>query len=120
LTCTIPAWVPWLTTSLRRCAAICDCVCTSDVAPRGTEPDASLLCSNNRLARANTYSAQALADNWRLLCLATGVLNDRVRPPRLHDLRHSFAVAALHRWYRQGLDVQSKLPHLATYLGHVS
>ena len=26
----------------------------------------------------------------------------------------------LDRWYQQGIDVQSKLPHLATYLGHVS
>ena len=40
--------------------------------------------------------------------------------PRLLTWLHSFAVAALHRWYRQGSDVQSKLPHLATYLGHVS
>ena len=29
-------------------------------------------------------------------------------------------MAALERWYRQGVEVQSKLPHLATYLGHVS
>jgi integrase/recombinase XerD len=87
---------------------------------RGTELDAFLLWSNNGLARANAYSAQALAGNWQLLCLATGVLDGRGRPPRLHDLRHSFAVAALHRWYRQGADVQSKLPQLATYLGHVS
>jgi integrase len=85
-----------------------------------SKPDAFLIWSNNRLARDNTYSAGALADNWRLLCLATGVLDRRGRPPRLHDLRHSFAVTALHRWYQQGVAVQSKLPHLATYLGHVS
>jgi integrase len=83
-------------------------------------PDAFLLWSNNRLASENTYSAPALADNWQLLCIATGVVDHRGRPPRLHDLRHSFAVAALHRWYEQGIDVQRKLPHLATYLGHVS
>ncbi|MEN8233260.1 MAG: integrase, partial [Thermodesulfobacteriota bacterium] len=34
--------------------------------------------------------------------------------------RHSFAVNALLRWYREGADVQSKLPLLATYMGHVS
>jgi integrase/recombinase XerD len=39
--------------------------------------------------------------------------------PRLHDLRHSFAVHRLTAWYRAGLDVQRLLPHLATYLGHV-
>jgi site-specific recombinase XerD len=39
--------------------------------------------------------------------------------PRLHDLRHSFAVHRLISWYRQGSDVQRLLPQLATYLGHV-
>jgi site-specific recombinase XerD len=39
--------------------------------------------------------------------------------PRLHDLRHAFAVHRLVSWYRQGADVQRLLPQLATYLGHV-
>jgi integrase len=39
--------------------------------------------------------------------------------PRLHDLRHRFAVQALLRWYRDGLDVERQIPKLATYLGHV-
>ena len=39
--------------------------------------------------------------------------------PRLHDMRHSFAVHRLISWYRQGADVQRLLPQLATYLGHV-
>lgn len=38
--------------------------------------------------------------------------------PRLHDLRHRLAVTTLMRWYRAGVDVDSKLPVLATYLGH--
>jgi len=38
--------------------------------------------------------------------------------PRLHDLRHSFAVHRLIQWYRQGADVQRLLPNLSTYLGH--
>jgi site-specific recombinase XerD len=84
------------------------------------QPDAPLLSSSQRLMRETTYSPHGLAANWQLLCLTTGVLDERGRPPRLHDLRHSFAVAALDRWYRQGVDVQSKLAHLATYMGHVS
>jgi len=40
------------------------------------------------------------------------------RMPRLHDLRHSFAVHRLVRWYREGVDVQSRLPLLSTFLGH--
>ena len=39
--------------------------------------------------------------------------------PRIHDIRHTFAVHALLRWYRAGEDVQSKLPFLAAYMGHV-
>jgi integrase/recombinase XerD len=42
------------------------------------------------------------------------------QPPRIHDFRHSFAVNALLRWYRDGADIEAKLPLLATYLGHGS
>lgn len=38
--------------------------------------------------------------------------------PRLHDFRHRFAVETLVRWYRQGKDVERRLPVLSTYLGH--
>lgn len=44
-------------------------------------------------------------------------LTDR-RGPRLHDLRHRFAVHTLLHWYRTGVDVESSLPKLSTYLGH--
>jgi site-specific recombinase XerD len=39
--------------------------------------------------------------------------------PRLHDLRHAFALRTLLGWYRSGVDVERRLPELATYLGHV-
>ncbi len=39
--------------------------------------------------------------------------------PRLHDLRHTFAVHRLLRWYREGVDVQRRLSALATFMGHV-
>jgi integrase len=41
------------------------------------------------------------------------------RGPRLHDMRHRFAVCTLLRWYRSGVDVEREIPKLATYLGHV-
>jgi integrase/recombinase XerD len=41
-----------------------------------------------------------------------------LRPPRLHDLRHTAAVHRVIAWYRSGKDVQRLLPQLATYLGH--
>ena len=40
------------------------------------------------------------------------------RRPRIHDLRHSFAVTTLLGWYRSGADVRARLPWLSTYLGH--
>jgi integrase len=43
-----------------------------------------------------------------------------VAPPRVHDLRHSFAVGTLLRWYRDGIDPAARLFHLATFLGHVN
>ncbi len=42
----------------------------------------------------------------------------RGRGPRLHDLRHRFAVSTLIGWYRAGADVDREIPKLATYLGH--
>lgn len=42
-----------------------------------------------------------------------------LRPPRLHDLRHTAAVHRVLAWYRTGNDVQRLLPQLATYLGHI-
>jgi integrase len=40
--------------------------------------------------------------------------------PRLYDLRHTFAVTTLSRWYAIGADVTHLLPALSTYLGHIS
>jgi integrase len=42
-----------------------------------------------------------------------------VAAPRLHCLRHSFAVGTLLRWYRSDIDVGQRLIHLSTFLGHV-
>jgi integrase/recombinase XerD len=49
-----------------------------------------------------------------------GLANRGLRRPRIHDLRHTFAVRTLIGWYRAGADVESRLPLLSTYLGHVN
>ncbi len=55
----------------------------------------------------------------RLIGLRPPAAEDgRSRGPRLHDLRHRFAVATLIHWYRAGADVDREIPKLATYLGH--
>jgi integrase len=41
------------------------------------------------------------------------------RLPRVHDLRHTFVVRTMLAWYRDGVDVQARLPLLSTFLGHV-
>lgn len=47
------------------------------------------------------------------------IVPEGTAPPRLHDLRHAFAVGTLLRWYRGGIDPRAKLLHLSTFLGHV-
>lgn len=66
------------------------------------------------------YTGGGLGAGFRHLLTTTGIRTPDGRRPRIHDLRHTFAVHALVRWYRTGADVQAKLPLLATYMGHVS
>ena len=54
----------------------------------------------------------------RLLGQCAIAQNQRLAP-RIHDLRHTFAVHRLLAWYRDGADVNARLPWLATYMGHV-
>jgi integrase len=56
---------------------------------------------------------------FRRLCLHLRLHgSSTARRPRIHDLRHRFAVNTLIRWYREGADVERCLPRLSTYLGH--
>lgn len=71
--------------------------------------------------RNRAYSKSAVRTTFHQLLQGAGVKwpQDRSRP-RIHDLRHSMAVHRLEDWYRQGVDVQSNLRLLSTYLGHVN
>ena len=40
------------------------------------------------------------------------------RGPRIHDLRHTFAVRTMINWYRTGKDPAREMIRLTTYLGH--
>jgi integrase/recombinase XerD len=81
--------------------------------------DAPLLVHNHG-APFRSYTGCGFGELLRKLIRATDIRTSRGRPPRIHDLRFTFAVQALSRWYRAGADVQARLPALATYLGHVS
>jgi integrase len=65
-------------------------------------------------------SSVMLLNAFRTILGTLGISGDKERrSPRLHDLRHAFAVRCLLRWYRDGVDVQGRLASLATFLGHV-
>ena len=55
---------------------------------------------------------------FRVITGLMGIRTDTVHP-RIHGLRHSFAVHTLIDWHRQGADISALLPVLSTYLGHV-
>jgi integrase/recombinase XerD len=80
--------------------------------PRSREPSFFVSCTGTRLLYAVVWQT------FRQLIDTAGVGAGAPFPPRLHDLRHSFAVATLLGWYRTGEDVQAKIPSLSTYLGH--
>ena len=74
----------------------------------------------NRQGGCQGYSGDGLADGFQRLCRASGIQDATGRAPRLHDLRHTHALCALLRWYRDDIDPQAKLPILAAAMGHVS
>jgi integrase len=74
----------------------------------------------NGYANGQTYTASGLTDGLQELLRATGIRKADGRLPRVHDFRHAFAARVLLRWYHAGVDLQTKLPFLATYLGHIS
>ncbi len=66
------------------------------------------------------YSVEGLGNAIHNVMRRSGIWANAPRVPRVHDFRHAFAVAALRRWYEEGRDVQSELPKLSMYMGHVS
>jgi integrase len=60
------------------------------------------------------YSFREVLAEAKILYLGIG------KGPRLHDLRHGYAVERMLLWYEQGADLGAMLPRLATYLGHVN
>ncbi len=70
--------------------------------------------------RSGGYSIRGLQGAITALFRTASITDTNGRRPRIHDLRHSFAIQVLARAYRQGEDVQVLLPKLAMYMGHVS
>ncbi|MFQ5930385.1 MAG: tyrosine-type recombinase/integrase [Acidobacteriota bacterium] len=77
------------------------------------------------LPERRPYNRRAVSAYFRKLLQRLGIYRSEVYEqgycygtPHLHELRRAFAVHRLLRWYRQHVDVDAKLPLLATYMGH--
>lgn len=69
--------------------------------------------------RGTRLDEHNLSKTFRTLTRTAGITTPPgQRPARLIDLRHTFAVATMLDWYRDGANVQALLPRLSTYLGH--
>ena len=80
--------------------------------PRPREPSFFVSLTGKRLCYA------VVGQTFRRLITRAGIGAGAPHPPRLHDMRHTFAVRTLLGWYRDGEDVQARMPALSTYLGH--
>jgi len=101
---------PDVTARLRACAGQ-----RGELCPRPAVPAFFVSGTGTRLSHHNVSKTSSV-----LLAAAGISAPPGVPRPRPYDLRHSFAVATVARWYAEGQDVARRLPALSTYMGHVS
>ncbi len=95
---------------LARYAARRDLLC-----PAATSPSFFLTTTGHRPLQRGLQQTFA-----KLVVLAEIQTSPGRRRPRIHDLRHTFAVNTVIGWYRSGVDVAARMPVLSTFLGHSS
>jgi integrase len=83
-----------------------------ELQPQPSEPSFFVSLKRKRLRYAVVQAT------FRQFIDAAGVGAGAPSPPRLHDMRHTFAVRTLLCWYRAAEDMRAKIPSLSTYLGH--
>jgi integrase/recombinase XerD len=97
-------------------AALSSYLATREKAGAPTGPDAPLWWTPQR---RKGYSYGQLEKLLTRVIRRAGLKPEPGRAgPRVHDLRHAFVAHRMLHWYREGVEPQSRLPHLATYLGH--
>jgi integrase/recombinase XerD len=70
-------------------------------------------------AEGTPYNSATVYDVYRKALRLAGISHGgRGKGPRLHDIRHTYAVRVLNRWVREGRDLTTALPYLAIYMGH--
>jgi integrase len=99
---------PTSTEALRRYASERDRLCS-------TPPSRAFFLSS----AGTPVHPNALRETFREIMTRIGIRSEEVHP-RVHDLRHRFAVQTLIDWYRSGVNIDEQIPTLSTYLGHVS
>lgn len=67
---------------------------------------------------AQKYKSVSILNDFRRILLKAGIISSGSVNPRIHDLRHTFAVHSLEKMVSQGQDAYSALPILQTYMGH--
>ena len=82
---------------------------------RPRSPDSPLLLNQ----RSRRLTPCTVHQTFHYLLRQCRIRHSKITGPRIHDLRHTFAVQRLLAWYRDGQDVNARLPWLATYMGHV-
>ncbi len=87
-----------------------------ELCPRPKSPSFYVSIAGTRLDYRSVWRE---FDRIRRLARLEERSRSRHRPPRLHDLRHTFVLRTLLKWYQAGIDVAAQLPLLSTYLGHV-
>ncbi len=65
------------------------------------------------------YASHTIHYAWRQTLYYAGIsYGGKGKGPRIHDLRHTFAVHCLQKWVEAGEDLNAKLPYLSAYMGH--
>lgn len=83
---------------------------------RSVYDDGDYLIQNHGGGR---YSDQAIYHWFRILLSQAGIPHGgKGHGPRVHDIRHTYAVHCLKRWVTSGKDIQALLPMLSAYMGH--
>lgn len=97
-------------------AAIGDYLAAREQAGAPTTSDSGLFW-NQKFGRVYSYGGLSILLLKVLRRAGLKPATGRIGP-RVHDLRHTMVGHRMRQWYRDGINPQSKLPHLATYLGH--
>lgn len=106
----------WVPLSPSVCAELRTYLSRRNQAGIESRDSAPLLCN----WRGCAYTGSGINNTLKSVLVAAGIRDSNGRRPSIQDFRHSFAVAALLRWYEDDADVQVNLPKLALFMGHVS